>query len=132
MQKAASPSPSVLSFIPVSFFLMLAGWGGLGAVIYLYPPLVWPRWLFFFFGVLACTGTALPIIAFLNRRFSSNPPPTAGVVMRQAIWMGIYFPTLAWLQIPRLLSPSLALLLAVGFILIEWLLRLREHSQWKP
>jgi hypothetical protein len=30
------------------------------------------------------------------------------------------------------LTPALALLLAVGLFLIEWLLRLRERSQWKP
>jgi hypothetical protein len=93
---------------------------------------VGPRWLFFFLSVLALTGTVLPIVAYLNIRFPSNPPPTAGVVLRQAIWVGIYIPTLAWLQIGRVLSPALALLLALGFVLIEWLLRLREKSQWKP
>jgi hypothetical protein len=46
--------------------------------------------------------------------------------------VGIYFPILAWLQIGRVLTPAMALLLAVGFILIEWLLRLRERAQWKP
>jgi hypothetical protein len=122
----------VLSFLPASLFLMLLGWGGLAAVLIYYPPLVWPRWGFFFFGVLACTGTALPFTAFLNRRFTSTPPATAAVVMRQALWFGVYFPTLAWLQMPRLLTVPLALLLALGLILIEWLLRLREHSQWKP
>ncbi|RPI88580.1 MAG: hypothetical protein EHM41_00720 [Chloroflexi bacterium] len=133
MQKTATASsPSVLSFLPASIFLMLTGWGGLAAVIYMFPPLVWPRWAFFFFGVLACTGTALPVVAFLNRRFPSNPPPTPGVIMRQAAWFGVYFPMLAWLRWPRLLTPTLALLLAFGLLLIEWLLRLRENSQWRP
>ena len=90
------------------------------------------RWLFFFVSVLALTGTVLPAMAFLNRRFPSTPPPTHFVILRQAIWVGIYFPTLAWLQIGRVLTPSLALLLAIGLILIEWLLRMRERSQWKP
>jgi len=71
-------------------------------------------------------------VAFLNRRFPSQPTPTPGVILRQAIWFGIYVPTLAWLQIGRVLTPALALLLAVGLLLIEWLLRLREKSQWKP
>jgi hypothetical protein len=53
-------------------------------------------------------------------------------VLRQAIWVGIYIPTLAWLQIGRVLSVALGLLLALGFVLVEWLLRLREKSQWKP
>ena len=54
------------------------------------------------------------------------------MIVRQAIWIGIYFPTLAWLRIGRVLNLSLALLLAAGLILIELLLRLRERSQWKP
>ena len=82
--------------------------------------------------MLGLTGLALPAVAYLNRRFPSSPPPTQGVILRQAAWVGIYLPTLAWLRIGRVLSPSMALLLAAGLILIEWLLRLREHSQWKP
>ena len=49
-----------------------------------------------------------------------------------AIWVGVYGATLAWLQIARILTPSLAFLLALGFVLIEYLLRLREKSQWSP
>jgi hypothetical protein len=74
----------------------------------------------------------LPFIAFLNRRFPSDPPPTPLVVVRQALWAGVYIPTLAWLQLGRVLTPALAFLLAFGLILIEWLLRLRERAQWKP
>jgi hypothetical protein len=54
------------------------------------------------------------------------------VIVRQAVWIGIYLPVLAWLRIGRVLNLSLALLLAAGLILIEWLLRLRERNQWKP
>jgi hypothetical protein len=54
------------------------------------------------------------------------------VIVRESIWFGVYFPTLAWLQIPRVLTLPLALLLAMAFILVEWLLRMRERSQWKP
>ncbi len=81
---------------------------------------------------MALTGMALPVAAFLNRRFPSLPPPTPGVILRQAIWFGIYLPTLAWLQIGRMLTLPLAVLLALGFLMIEYLLRLRERSQWKP
>jgi len=124
--------PSVSSFIPAAFILGVIGWCGLIVVIYYSLPTAGPRWLFFFLSVLAITGTALPVVAFLNRRFPSTPPPTHGVIVRQAIWIGIYIPTLLWLQIGRVLTPALALLLAVGLVLIEWLLRLREKSQWKP
>jgi hypothetical protein len=52
--------------------------------------------------------------------------------VRQAVWVGVYFGTLAWLQIGRVLTLPLALLLLVGLVLIEWLLRMREQSQWNP
>jgi hypothetical protein len=125
-------SPRIFSFLPTIMFLMITGWGGLLVLIYSYPPTVWPRWLFFFFGVLAVTGTALPFVAFLNRRFPSTPPAEPNVVMRQAIWVGIYLPTLAWLQIPRVLTVAQVIMLGVAFIIIESLLRLRERSQWTP
>jgi len=124
--------PSVISFLPTAFLLSVAGWGGLAAVVIYTLPLVPWRWLFFFLLVLALTGTVLPVIAFLNRRFPSRPAPSQGVILRQALWVGIYFPTLAWLQIPRVLTPALALLLAIGLILIEGLLRMREKAQWRP
>jgi len=125
-------SPPMSTVLPAALILSIIGWGGLAALFFFTVPTVGPRWSFFFLAVLAVTGIALPLMAFLNRRFPSTPPVNTGVILREAIWMGIYFPTLAWLQIGRVLIPSLALLLAVGLILIESLLRLRERSQWKP
>jgi hypothetical protein len=125
-------SPPVRKFLPAAVILALLGWSGLIYLFIYTRPTVGPRWLFFFLSVLAITGTTLPVMAFLNRRFPSTPPTTSVVVLRQALWVGIYFPTLAWLQIGRVLTPALALLLLLGFVLIEWLLRLRERSQWKP
>ena len=125
-------SPPVKLFIPAAIILALVGWGGLYALINFTIPTVGPRWLFFFLSVLALTGTSLPIVAFLNQRFPTTPPVSSGVVVREAIWVGIYFPTLAWLQLGRVLTPALILLLAMGLIAIEVLLRIRERSQWKP
>ncbi len=125
-------SPSVRLFIPAAFILMVSGWGGLYWLLNYTTPSGGTRWLFFFAGVLALTGTFLPVVAFLNQRFPSTPPPTPAVIVRQAVWFGVYLPTLAWLRIGRVLTPSMSLLLAIGLILIEWLLRLRERSQWKP
>lgn len=125
-------SPSVRTFIPAAIILAILGWGGLYFLLNLTIPTVGPRWLFFFLSVLALTGTTLPVIAFLNQRFPTNPPVNAGVIVREAIWVGIYFPTLAWLQLGQVLTPALSLLLAVGLLAIEVLLRLRERSQWKP
>jgi len=125
-------SPPVRTFLMSAILFMILGWGGLYLLLTYTTPSGGARWAFFFAGVLAFTGTALPLVAFLNRRFPSIPPPSTTVVLRQALWIGIYFPTLVWLQIGRVLNPFIALLLAVGFALIEWLLRMRERSQWRP
>ncbi|MEW5867879.1 MAG: hypothetical protein AB1894_01280 [Chloroflexota bacterium] len=126
------PTLSVKAFLPFALFLTLLGLGGLWAILTNTSPSGGSRWAFFFTSALAVTGIALPATAFLNLRFPSDPPPTATVIVRQAIWAGVYFPTLAWLRIGRVLNLALVVLLAVGFILIEWLLRWRERSQWKP
>ena len=126
-------SPSVRSVLPASALLILVGWGGLFLLMNTIAPTDWkPLWLFFFLAVLAVCGLALPVTTFLNLRFPSKPPATHVVIMREAVWLGIYFPTLAWLRMGRVLNPLLALLLALGFVLIEGLLRFREYSQWKP
>ncbi|NMC13029.1 MAG: hypothetical protein GYA34_09110 [Chloroflexi bacterium] len=125
-------SPSVKSVLPAALLLALTGWAGLAGVIYFSLPTVGPRWLFFFFAVLAITGTFLPFTAYLNRRFPSTPSAGLNVILRQAIWVGIFIPTLAWLQIARVLTLGLAGLLAMSLVIIEILLRLRERSRWKP
>lgn len=125
-------SPPVSKFILAAILLALIGWGGLYFLFNLTKPTVGPRWLFFFLSVLALAGTSLPLVAFLNRRFPSKSPANVGVIVREALWIGIYFPTLAWLQLGGVLTPALAILLAFGLIAIEILLRMRERSQWKP
>lgn len=125
-------TPSVSTFLPMALTLMILGWGGLGYLIYYTLPTVGPRWLFYFLIVVAVTGTALPVTAHLNQRFASLPAATAVVVMRQASWFGVYGATLAWLQMGRIFTPPLAILLGVGFGLIEFLLRLSERSRWRP
>jgi hypothetical protein len=119
-------------FLPAAVILAVIGWAGLGYLVFFTVPTLGPRWLFFFLILLALTGTALPFVAFLNRRFPSAPPPTPSVVLRQSLWVGIYGTALSWLQIGRVLTPALAGLLALGLLLIEWLLRLREKAQWRP
>lgn len=125
-------SPPVSTILPAAIIMMIIGWSGLIAVIAYTSPTGGTRWAFFFTGILAVIGTVLPVVAYLHRRFPSTPPPTTFVILRQAIWVGIYFSTLAWLRVGRVLTPFLAILLAVGFILIESLLRMRERSQWQP
>lgn len=115
-----------------SLLLILFGWGGLSAVLYFSVPLVWFRWGFFALLILALTGTALPIVYFFHRRFPSDPPAEPNVIVRQAVWFGVYGATLAWLQLGRLVSVYVILGLAGGLTAIEYLIRLRERARWKP
>lgn len=126
------PSQSPSSYIPAALLLALIGWGGLAMLILFTLPTVFPRWLFFFLSVVAFSGTVMPFIAYLSYRFPSKVPVNPGVIFRQSAWVGVYGATLIWLQIGRILSLSLAFLLAFGFVVIEWLLRLRERSRWSP
>ena len=120
------------TFLPLSLVLIIVGMGGLLLIIQSTVPTLGPRWLFFFLGVLALTGPALPVVYFLNRRFPSDPPVEGMVILRQALWVGVFGSTIAWLQLGRVLTVGLALILAGVFALIEFLLRLFERSRWNP
>lgn len=122
--------PSFFSILWVSLFLCLVGWGGLSVLLYMTLPTLFPRWLFFFLLTVALSGLALPITYFFNRRFPSTPPVESGVVLREAMWVGIYGSLLAWLQMGRVLTPGLVVVLMVGLVLVEFLLRMSERSQW--
>jgi len=125
-------SPSVRSTLPAALLMALVGWAGLAYLFSSTLPTLWPRWLFFFFSVLAVTGIFLPVAAFLNRRFPTQPPATQNAIIREPVLVGIYFASLAWLQFGRMLTMPLILLLAFGLALIEFLIRLREKSRWEP
>jgi len=120
------------TFLPLSVVLTILGWGGLFLIIQSTVPTLGPRWLFFFLGVLALTGPAIPPVYFLNKRFPSDPPVEGMVILRQALWVGVFGSTVAWLQLGRVLTPGLGLILAGVFALIEFLLRLFERSHWNP
>jgi hypothetical protein len=119
-------------YLWISLFLSLAGWGGLVYLLLETLPDLGPRWLFFFFLMLALSGMSLPVTYFLNRRFPTTPPADSGVVLREAMWFGVYGCTLAWLQLGRVLTPGMAVVLAAGLILVEFLLRMGERSLWAP
>jgi hypothetical protein len=119
-------------FVIPSLLLILFGWAGLFAIVNLTLPFVWFRWGFFVLLFAAITGTMLPIVYFFHRRFPSGPPAESNVIVRQAMWFGIYSATLAWLQLGRLVTVYVVLALAGGFIALEYVTRLREKSRWKP
>ena len=90
------------------------------------------RLAFFILWVMALTGTVLPIAYLLNRRFATEPPAEPNVIVREALWVGIYGATLAWLQLGRLVSLWVWMGLGGGLIAAEYLIRLREKARWKP
>jgi hypothetical protein len=124
--------PSSRAFLIPALIMAVLGWGGLVLLVYFTLPFVWPRWGFFALWVLALTGTALPFTYLINRRFPSDPPAEPNVIVRQALWVGVYGTTLAWLQLGRLVSLYVWMGLAAGLIVVEYLIRLREKSRWKP
>jgi hypothetical protein len=87
--------------------------------------------LFFFLLTVAVTGLFLPAVAFLNNRFPTQPPATAIVIVREALWFGIYAAVLAWLQYGRVFSLSIALIVLGGLIFIEAMIRLYERVMWR-
>ncbi len=95
-------------------------------------PTVWARWLLFFGSTLGLTSLALPVTWFLNLRFQSKPPAGGTVIMRQAIWVGVYGALLIWLQQERLVTIWTGIGLAVGLIAIEYFVRMRENARWQP
>lgn len=120
------------TFLPLSVFLLLVGGFGLILLIQSTVPTLAPRWLFFFLGVLLLTGPMIPIVYFLHQRFPSDPPVEGMIILRQALWVGIFGSTIAWLQLGRVLTTGLAVILGGVFVLIEFLLRLFERSRWNP
>lgn len=127
-------APSFRQYFTSALFLMFLGWGGLALLIFVFamPPLVWARWSFFTLWFIALTGTALPIVYFLNLRFPSDPPAEPHAVVRQALWVGVYGATLAWLQLGHLVTLWVWMGLAGGLIGTEYLIRLRERARWSP
>ncbi len=120
------------SFGLSSLVLMIVGWAGLYLLVEYTLPYVWQRWGFFVLAIAAITGTLLPIVYFFHRRFPSEPPAGANVIVRQATWFGVYGATLAWLQLGRLVTVYVILGLAGGLAAIEYFTRLREKARWKP
>jgi hypothetical protein len=132
--QAMQPRPNISfrPYLPSTVSLLLIGWGSAAFAVLELTPTVWARWLVFFGGTLGLLGLALPVAWFLNLRFPSDPPVGASVIMRQAIWVGVYGAVLIWLQQERLVTLSTGFGLALGLIAIEYLIRMRENARWQP
>jgi len=125
------PSNNYRSLIIAAIIMAVVGWVGLIILLFTTLPTVGPRWLFFFLSTLAITGTALPFVWLLHRRFSNNGYAPSSTLLREALLFTLYVEVLIWLQFNRSLSLSLAILFALSLIGIEYLLRTLERSRWR-
>jgi hypothetical protein len=124
--------PPFRSFLWSSILLSLFGWGGLAVLVATTLPTLGPRWLFFFLLLSGLSGTTLPVAYYLNLRFPSTPPADGGSILREAMLVGIYGCLVIWLQQGRVLTAPLGVVLALGFFLIEFFIRIRLVSLWRP
>lgn len=123
--------PPFLSILWMGLGLAAVGWGGLLVLIFTTLPTLGPRWLFFFFLTLAISGLVLPAAHFLHRRFPSTPPAGMSALVRESLLTAISVDVLAWLQMGNFLTTPVALLIAFGALMIEFLFRVRERSQFR-
>ena len=126
------PNSSFRPYIASTISLFIVGWGSAAFAVFTLTPTVWARWLLFFGGTLGLTSVALPATWFLNLRFPSEPPAGVAIIMRQAMWVGVYGALITWLQQERLVTFWTGLGLAVGLVAIEYLIRMRENARWQP
>ena len=134
-QEPDKTSTQYYPFSPIlitSLILIAIGLLGLGALFIFTVPTLGPRWLLFFLVTLLFSGIALPVVYYLHKRFPSTPRVTAVVLVREALWFGIYMDIILWLQFGKVLNSALAIFIAVGLILIEFLIRMRERSRFSP
>lgn len=123
--------PDHVGLLIAALLMMLIGWLGLFQLISTSLPRIGGElWLFFGLLQVAVTGTVIPLVRFVNIRFTSlmDDVPPGGVIVRQSVWIGLFALTCAWLQIPRALSLPLAIFVALVFIVVEIFLRTRELS----
>lgn len=114
-----------------SLILGITGFMGLMFLIFFSEPTLGPRWLFFFFLTICSSGLALPAVYILQRRLARQYVPI-GVLLREAILFSIFIDLCAWLQLGRIISNLIILILAIGFILLEVFLRMAEKAAFKP
>ncbi len=78
--------------------------------------------------LVAVTGLSLPLAYYLNKRFGRSGSRRFLVVLRQAMWVGIWVTFCVWLQMNRSLGIGIVLLVAGVLVTIEVLLQLRPKA----
>ena len=122
--------PPFSKILMSSIILSILGGGGLVFIFIFFEPTLGPRWMFFFFLSIIGAGIALPISYLIQRRFATQTVP-GKVLIREAILFGVFLALIAWLQLGRILTNLIVVIIAVGFILLEMLLRMAEKATFQ-
>lgn len=102
------------------------GWVLIYQIVRFTEPRALNQWLFFIALYAAVTGTVIPVLWALNRRFA---PLTHGVViLREGLWCGLIVVLAMWLQKLRALTPIMLIFLVLGILAVELFLRVRESG----
>lgn len=121
--------PDHIGALLTGVVMMVLGWAGLFWLVTTQEVSLGPEiWLFFLLLHFAVTGTVMPVVRYLNVRFTriDRPLPPGGVIVRQSVWVGLFVVLCAWMQIPRVLSVPVVFFLLLVFIVLEGFLRIRE------
>jgi len=79
--------------------------------------------------MVAVTGLALPVVYYANVRFESGGDgPALIVILRQALWVGLWLAFCVWLQMSRSLGFAVAVLVAAVLATFEILLQVRRRA----
>lgn len=79
--------------------------------------------------MVVVTGLVLPLIYYLNKRLrASDQLPSFLLVLRQAMWVGIWVAFCVWLQMNRTLGLAVVLLVAAVLAMFEILLQVRTRA----
>ena len=78
--------------------------------------------------MVTITGLVLPLAYYLNKRFGKGDSANFLVIVRQAMWLGIWVAACTWLQMNRTLGIGVALLVAAVLVTLEVLLQVRTRA----
>jgi hypothetical protein len=121
------PSDSSKHWMLYVALVAVLAWAGFVSVIML-PPNELTKPAFFALLFASVGSTLMPAVAYLNARFGRFSSERIYRVrfVRQSILAGAFVVVVAWLQMRRVLSPTLGLILLAVFGLTETFLITRE------
>ena len=123
-----NPTQSSKHWMPYVILIALLSWLALWGLIQL--PITGPtRALLFVLLFAAIASTAMPPFSYLNARFGRcrDQRTFQARFVRQSIWLGLLIVVLGWLQMRRMLTTTLAMILIAVFFLTETFLLTRER-----